>query len=421
MIKALILSLLRRTGLSALAGLALCLHVPLVAAQSLIDEQSIKNEVENGEIQPIALKKRGQANYETYVLGPGDGLLIELLDLPELSGRFSIGPDGNLYLPRLRSLYVEGLTVEELRHYLTEQFSAYVLEPKVYVSPVVYRPVRIYVGGEVKRPGYYTLTGAQSTSEQIQPFTSPSLDRNSLSLIKGSANLDMSDIAIQNASSHNSSFSDRSSHSNLLNAVPTVFDAIRKAQGITPFSDLTRVQVTRKLPEGRGGGQIRTNLNFFSLITEGNESQNIRLFDGDVVTVKQSKEIMSEQLLKASQTNLSPQFIKVFVSGRVKQPGGVTLPQGSSLNQALAVAGGTRLIKGRVEFVRFTKKGETDRRIFAYNPGASAGSNNNPLLSAGDLIRVQDSLLSATTTVLDEITAPAVGMYTIFSLLERFN
>ena len=105
----------------------------------------------------------------------------------------------------------------------------------------------------------------------------------------------------------------------------------------------------------------------------------------------------------------------------MKQPGGVTLPQGSSLNQALAVAGGTRLIKGRVEFVRFTKKGETDRRIFAYNPGASAGSNNNPLLSAGDLIRVQDSLLSATTTVLDEITAPAVGMYTIFSLLERFN
>ena len=137
--------------------------------------------------------------------------------------------------------------------------------------------------------------------------------------------------------------------------------------------------------------------------------------------VSKSKEVISEQLLKASQSNLSPQFIKVFVTGRVNEPGTVTLPQGSSLNQALLIAGGPRLIKGRVEFVRFTKNGDTNRRIFAYNPEADAGDHNNPMLSAGDLIRVQDSVLSAATTVLDEVTAPAVGVYTIFSLLERMN
>ena len=32
-------------------------------------------------------------------------------------------------------------------------------DPQVYVRPVVYRPIRIDVGGEVKRPGYYTLSG----------------------------------------------------------------------------------------------------------------------------------------------------------------------------------------------------------------------------------------------------------------------
>ena len=47
-----------------------------------------------------------------------------MLDLPELSGGFSIGPDGTLYLPRLRALDVEGLTVEELRYFLTQQFSS---------------------------------------------------------------------------------------------------------------------------------------------------------------------------------------------------------------------------------------------------------------------------------------------------------
>ena len=147
MIKAQILSGLRLTGLSTFAGLALCLHVPLVAAQSHIHGQSTKNEVPNGQIQAVPPKQEAQINYDAYILGPGDGLLIELLDLPELSGRFTIGPDGTLYLPRLRSVYVEGLTVEELRRHLTRKFSAYVLEPQVYVSPVVYRPVRIYVGG----------------------------------------------------------------------------------------------------------------------------------------------------------------------------------------------------------------------------------------------------------------------------------
>ena len=68
----------------------------------------------------MTLEQRAKLNYEAYILGPGDVLNIELLDLPELSGQFSIGPDGFLYLPRLRALYVEGLTIEELRVFLTQ-------------------------------------------------------------------------------------------------------------------------------------------------------------------------------------------------------------------------------------------------------------------------------------------------------------
>ena len=396
MTKALILSYCGRAGFSILAGLALYLQAPLVIAQGLTKAQTSETVVEHGQGGPIRLDQRTLNTYDAYILGPGDGLEIELLDLPELSGRFSIGPDGTLHLPRLRSLYVEGLTVEDLRHYLTQQFSTYVLNPQIYVRPVVYRPIRIYVGGEVKRPGYYTLTGAQFTTGEVTPFTFGT------SFAKKKA------------------FPDGTSAATLFTSNPTVFDAIRSAQGITPYSDLARVQVTRKRGQGLGGGRIRTNLNFLSLIIDGNESQNIRLFDGDVVKVEKSAEIMRDQLLKASQSNLSPQVIKVFVSGRVHKSGGISLPQGSSVNQAIAMAGGANLIRGKVEFVRFTQEGETDRRIFSYDPGAAAGAGNNPLLSAGDVIRVRDSLLSAATTVLDEVTAPAVGIYTIFSLLEGF-
>ena len=407
MIKALIRSCCKRKGLSVLAGIALCLQAPLVLAQSLPEVHRTENLVERGHSKPVPLQQRALTTTDPYILGPGDKLEIELLDLPELSGHFSIGPDGILYLPRLRSIYVEGLTIEDLRQYLTQQFRTYVLDPQVYVRPVVYRPVRIYVGGEVKRPGYYTLTGAQFASSEAIQQAGPTIDFGSIEYLERS---NLNTVPTGNDST-----------TSLYTSIPTVFDAIRRAQGITPYSDLSLVQVTRKRGEGEGGGRIRTNLNFLSLLTKGDESQNIRLFDGDVVRVGKSNDVMREQLLRASQSNLSPQFIKVFVSGRVNNPGGMTLPQASSLNQAIAVAGGTSLIKGKVEFVRFTQEGETKRSLFSYDPGAAAGAANNPLLTSGDLIRVRDSVLSATTTVLDEITAPAVGVYTMFSLIESFR
>ena len=354
--------------------------------------------------------QRSRVVYDTYILGPGDSLQIELLDIPELSGTFAIGPDGTLYLPRLRALYVEGLTVEELRLFLTDQFRTYVRNPQLYIRPVGYRPVRIYVGGEVRRPGYYLLSGSQD-------LTNLSSSAEASQLSAGTAGVETRP-GLNQVPAGSATRGPGGGLSTYGALFPTVFDAIRTAQGITPFSDLSQVQVTRRQPLSSGGGRIRANLNFLSLITDGDESQNIRLFDGDVVSVGKSPVVLREQLLKAGQTNLSPQFIQVYVSGRVKTPGGVTLPQGSALTQAITLAGGMQLLKGKVEFVRFTREGEIDRRVFSYSPGAASGSPTNPILMAGDIIRVQDSALSATVGVLNELSAPFVGVYSVYSLFK---
>ena len=350
----------------------------------------------------INIEQRRQVRYDSYVLGPGDNLQIEIIDIPELSGSYSIGPDGTLYLPRLRAVYASGLTIEELRSFLTQQFSSFVKRPRLYVRPIGYRPIRVFVGGEVKRPGYYQLSGANFNLQQ-------SLQQQASSSGVGGSAVDSkaaNEIAVGNLIS--SPFSST--------ALPTVFDALRTAQGLTPYSDLRKVTVTRRLPEGEGGGKVRTELNFLNVIISGDESQNLRLFDGDVVVVTKSDEILRDQLLKAGQTNLSPQFVQVFVSGRVKQPGPQILPQASTLNQAIISAGGPKVLKGKVEFVRFTREGEVDRRRFNYNPGAPAEANSNPVLMAGDIIRVDDSILSATLEVVNEITAPAVTGYALYSI-----
>jgi polysaccharide export outer membrane protein len=345
--------------------------------------------------------------YDAYILGPGDSLQVELLDIPELSGTFSIGADGTLYLPRLRALFVDGLTVEELRYFLTQQYKPYVKNPQIYVRPVGYRPIRIYVGGEVRRPGYYTLRGLERTLNNAQP-----------SQQQVSLNLNISEIDPRVLSARTADLADPLSSipDSDKQVFPTVFDAIRAAQGIGPFSDLAKVQVTRRQPLSAGGGRIRTNLDFISLITEGDESQNIRLFDGDVVSVGKSTVVLRDQLIRAGNTNLSPQFINVFVSGRVRTPGALTLQQGTSLNQAISVTGGLKLLRGKVEFLRLLSDGKTDRRTFSYSPNSPSNSFTNPILTSGDIIRVNESPLSASVGLLNEVATPILGIYSIYAL-----
>ena len=357
--------------------------------------------------QPSANSLQRRLVYDAYILGPGDSLQVEMLDIPELSGTFSIGPDGTIYLPRLRALYVEGLTVEEMRYFLTQQLKPYVKNPQLYLRPVGYRPIRIYVGGEVRRPGYYTLRGLEVLADEGQePNQQVAQNLKPIELTLGLQPLraNKSSLDLGNTADSNKQ------------AFPTVFDAIRAAQGISPFSDLAKVEVTRRQPLSSGGGLIRTNLNFLSLIAEGDESQNIRLFDGDVVSVGKSPVVLRDQLIRAGRTNLSPQFINVFVTGRVNTPGAITLQQGSSLNQAISVAGGVKLLKGKVEFLRFLSDGKTDRRTFSYSANAPSDSYTNPILAAGDIVRVNDSALSAGVGALNEVAAPLLGIYSIYAL-----
>ena len=253
-------------------------------------------------LNPFSLEQRAQISYDSYILGPGDGLQIELLDLPELSGRFSIGPDGTLYLPRLRALYVEGLTVEELRKFLTQQFSTYVRDPKVYVRPVAYRPIRVYVGGEVKASWLLHTQRVQSfITKSIQDPFEKNLDLN----------------ATNRRLRNNSKFDYQWK---LKRTFPTVFDAIRSAQGITPYTDLSQVQVIRKRAEGLGGGRIKTNLNFLSLITDGNESQNIRLFDGDILNIGKSPIVLKGSVTQSRANKFEPAVHASFCHWTCQNP-----------------------------------------------------------------------------------------------------
>jgi polysaccharide export outer membrane protein len=70
-----------------------------------------------------------------------------------------VNPDGKLYLPAIGAVCAQGLTIEELKQEVDARFEATI--PGIDVTPLITQraPRFVFVLGEVKQPGRYTLEG----------------------------------------------------------------------------------------------------------------------------------------------------------------------------------------------------------------------------------------------------------------------
>ena len=50
-----------------------------------------------------------------------------------------------------------------------------------------------------------------------------------------------------------------------------------------------------------------------------------------------------------------------------------------------------------------------------------SGEYRNPVLMPGDVVRVNESLVSTSVEFLNEITAPAIGVYSVLSIYRDFQ
>jgi polysaccharide export outer membrane protein len=130
-----------------------------VKTSSLLDQAELGLKVEN-----IIKKRRVEENKEnSYTVGPGDQLQISVRDHPELSGKTTIGPLGDLVLPLINQpVDADGLTLEELNEKVTEALKRYVKNPTVYVGIVTYKSKIFYFIDEQSCTPY-TITRANFT------------------------------------------------------------------------------------------------------------------------------------------------------------------------------------------------------------------------------------------------------------------
>ena len=69
-----------------------------------------------------------------YVIGPYDVLDIQILNHSELAAKATITPDGQICLPLLGFVEVQGKTLRSLHEFLTEQYSAYIKDPNLVIN-----------------------------------------------------------------------------------------------------------------------------------------------------------------------------------------------------------------------------------------------------------------------------------------------
>jgi polysaccharide export outer membrane protein len=116
---------------------------------------------------PQPAEARPAANTDEYVLTPGDILSIKFFYNPELNENLPIRPDGRIALQFIGELPAAGLKVSELRSTLMERYRDVVRQPDLVVIVSGFGSQKIYVGGEVGRPGEIALVPGMTPLQAI--------------------------------------------------------------------------------------------------------------------------------------------------------------------------------------------------------------------------------------------------------------
>ncbi len=97
---------------------------------------------------------------KTYSVGPADVLEVRVWHNDQLSRRAMVRPDGFITLPLIGDVSCTGKTVEEISSDIANRGATYYTDPLVVsVEVAELHSYRIYVLGEILRPGEYSPTG----------------------------------------------------------------------------------------------------------------------------------------------------------------------------------------------------------------------------------------------------------------------
>lgn len=104
---------------------------------------------------------------EKYLIQTGDMLDIKFFYNPELNEQVTVRPDGRISLQLAPEISAAGLTPAQLTEVLVKNYEKELANPGITVIVRSFSSQRIYVDGEVVKPGMVNLVGPMTVLQSI--------------------------------------------------------------------------------------------------------------------------------------------------------------------------------------------------------------------------------------------------------------
>ena len=287
--------------------------------------------------------------WQVYRLAPLDTVVVQVFGYPDLSFSNNVDQGGQILVPLVGFLKVEGLTLENLQEILTTAYNEYVVDPEVLVTLGSQVNPDIVVSGEVIRPGFYRVGSFE-----------------------------------------------------------TVVQALISAGGVKDSADLRAVALRRQLPDG---SLIEQEFNLLELLADGLPPSRIFLQEGDVVFVPR-REVVNDPTYNfalATLNNLGTPTIRVRLLSYAGSGGlqTLTLPTGSSFIDALNGLPLSEVTLRKVALVRFeAEQGKVVTQELDGRAAIMGDLSQNPQLRDNDVIVVDRNLITKITVFFNRFTQP---------------
>jgi len=97
-------------------------------------------------------------NSYRYLLGPGDIINVEVVDIEEVNGEFTIDAEGFISLPYAGKVLISDLTKLDAENLISDVLSEYYQDPQTIISIKDFKSRYTYITGEIQKPQSILLT-----------------------------------------------------------------------------------------------------------------------------------------------------------------------------------------------------------------------------------------------------------------------
>jgi len=270
-----------------------------------------------------------------YEIGPGDILKVIVIGQAEMTGNFAVDPQGMMNFPILGKIKASQHTTLELERKITTLLADGILRrPQVTVSVAEYGSQRVFVTGEVQRPGRYPLKA----------------DRTLLALL--------GDVGALGP--------------NVGHEVIVVRPPAATGPALPPGTTEPPESPSAPAGEAKGAGSQEgesatpaatpsAGIPGLPFVAPGSEVFRISLLELQSGNPERNIE------LKAGDTVYFPRAAQVYVMGSVARPGPYRFQEGLTVLQALTLAGGVteRGSQGRTKVIRIVDGKKVEKKVKA--------------------------------------------------------